>query len=573
MPNSENNNQNSLNNKANVGKAKINKKFKNKIKKLFTLSGFDYIETENHHFKIGLRVVEIDSLYIDKNILIVCEDTSTSNDIKSHIRKKHEAFDQIEKNKRIFLDWIKKEFSYNKIEQYNENQYIIKYLYFSQNELNLTKEDEQLYPLIRFVEPRYLEYFNRMAQCIHKSVKYEVYRFLNITSNQIGINTTESTQKCISATIISPKESTGINNGVRIVSFMMSAETLIKNSYVLRKDNWEDSITLYQRLIQKEKIKGIRKFLATRQEAFYNNIIVALPSNVYFLDKEDHPIDIDSIGGYGVCKMMLPDEMNSICIIDGQHRVYAHYEGETNDPYESDIANLRKKLHLLVTGLVFPNEMSDIQKSKIESSIFLDINTNAKPVPPDVLLHIKGLKDPLSDIGLARAVIEKLNKGKVFPHMFELSALDNGKIKIASIIKFALRYLVTIEPKDKKSLFDFWDGDKNNLKRLDDSEYRSYIDFCVKHITIYFSALKDSHQQEWNNPNSKLLSVISLNGFIIAYNRYIDQKNELGNFDLFNNRFRQLHTDFSRESFPYTSSQYKKFSDEILKDALLNSKR
>lgn len=573
MPNSENNNQNSLNNKANVGKAKINKKFKNKIKKLFTLSGFDYIETENHHFKIGLRVVEIDSLYIDKNILIVCEDTSTSNDIKSHIRKKHEAFDQIEKNKRIFLDWIKKEFSYNKIEQYNENQYIIKYLYFSQNELNLTKEDEQLYPLIRFVEPRYLEYFNRMAQCIHKSVKYEVYRFLNITSNQIGINTTESTQKCISATIISPKESTGINNGVRIVSFMMSAETLIKNSYVLRKDNWEDSITLYQRLIQKEKIKGIRKFLATRQEAFYNNIIVALPSNVYFLDKEDHPIDIDSIGGYGVCKMMLPDEMNSICIIDGQHRVYAHYEGETNDPYESDIANLRKKLHLLVTGLVFPNEMSDIQKSKIESSIFLDINTNAKPVPPDVLLHIKGLKDPLSDIGLARAVIEKLNKGKVFPHMFELSALDNGKIKIASIIKFALRYLVTIEPKDKKSLFDFWDGDKNNLKRLDDSEYRSYIDFCVKHITIYSSALKDSHQQEWNNPNSKLLSVISLNGFIIAYNRYIDQKNELGNFDLFNNRFRQLHTDFSRESFPYTSSQYKKFSDEILKDALLNSKR
>ena len=493
--------------------------------------------------------------------------------LKSHIRKKHEAFDQIEKNKRIFLDWIKKEFSYNKIEQYNENQYIIKYLYFSQNELNLTKEDEQLYPLIRFVEPRYLEYFNRMAQCIHKSVKYEVYRFLNITSNQIGINTTESTQKCISATIISPKESTGINNGVRIVSFMMSAETLIKNSYVLRKDNWEDSITLYQRLIQKEKIKGIRKFLATRQEAFYNNIIVALPSNVYFLDKEDHPIDIDSIGGYGVCKMMLPDEMNSICIIDGQHRVYAHYEGETNDPYESDIANLRKKLHLLVTGLVFPNEMSDIQKSKIESSIFLDINTNAKPVPPDVLLHIKGLKDPLSDIGLARAVIEKLNKGKVFPHMFELSALDNGKIKIASIIKFALRYLVTIEPKDKKSLFDFWDGDKNNLKRLDDSEYRSYIDFCVKHITIYFSALKDSHQQEWNNPNSKLLSVISLNGFIIAYNRYIDQKNELGNFDLFNNRFRQLHTDFSRESFPYTSSQYKKFSDEILKDALLNSKR
>ena len=102
--------------------------------------------------------------------MIVCEDTSTTSDIKSHIRKKHEAFDQIEKNKRTFIDWIATEFSYQDIKRYDENQYIIKYLYFSQNELNLSKEKAQLYPLIQFVEPRYLEYFNRMAQCIHKSI-------------------------------------------------------------------------------------------------------------------------------------------------------------------------------------------------------------------------------------------------------------------------------------------------------------------------------------------------------------------------------------------------------------------
>ena len=547
---------------------KVNRIFKNKIKKLFISAGFQQIKTENHHFEIGYRRAEIDSLFIYENILIVCEDTSTTSDIKSHIRKKHEAFDQIDKNKGDFLDWIKNEFSYNDLEQYNENQYLIKYLYFSQNELNFSKEEAGLYPLIKFVEPRYLEYFNRMVQCIQKSVKYEVYRFLQINSNQIGSNTTESKKKCISATIISPKESTGLNNGVRIVSFMMSADTLIKNSYVLRKDNWEDSITLYQRLIQKDKIKGIRRFLAKRQEAFYNNIIVSLPSKVYFLDDNDRQINLDSIGKYDVCKMMLPDEMNSICIIDGQHRVYAHYEGEKNDPDEIQISNLRKKLHLLVTGLVFPESMSDVQKAQIESGIFLDINTNAKPVPPDVLLHIKELKDPLSDIGIARAVIERLNREDIFLHMFELSALDERKIKTASIIKFALRYLVTIESKEKKSLFDYWDGDKIKLKELNDQEYNSYIDFCVKQIRMYFSALKDSHKQEWSDESSKLLSVISLNGFIIAYNRYIDQK-ELGNFDFFKNRFIDLHTDFTREKFPYTSSQYKKFSDEILNNALL----
>ena len=547
---------------------KVNRIFKNKIKKLFLSAGFQQIKTENHHFKIGYRKAEIDCLFIYENILIVCEDTSTTSNIKDHIRKKYEAFDQINKNKGDFLAWIKKEFYYNDIEKYSENQYLIKYLYFSQNELNFSKEEAGLYPLIKFVEPSYLEYFNRMVQCIHKSVKYEVYRFLQINSNQIGSNTTESKKKCISATIISPKESTGLNNGVRIVSFMMSADTLIKNSYVLRKDNWEDSITLYQRLIQKDKIKGIRRFLAKKQEAFYNNIIVSLPSKVYFLDENDCQIHLDSIGKYDVCKMMLPDEMNSICIIDGQHRVYAHYEGEKTDPDEIQISNLRKKLHLLVTGLVFPESMSDVQKAQIESGIFLDINTNAKPVPPDVLLHIKELKDPLSDIGIARAVIERLNKEDIFLHMFELSALDERKIKTASIIKFALRYLVTIESKEKKSLFDYWDGDKIKLKELNDQEYNSYIDFCVKQIRWYFSALRDSHKQEWSDESSKLLSVISLNGFIIAYNRYIDQKN-LGDFDFFRNRFKNLHTDFTKEKFPYTSSQYKKFSDEILNNALL----
>ena len=152
--------------------------------------------------------------------------------------------------------------------------------------------------------------------------------------------------------------------------------------------------------------------------------------------------------------------------------------------------------------------------------------------------------------------------------MFELSALDEGKIKIASIIKFALRYLVTIEPKDKKSLFDYWVGDKDKLKELNDQAYNSYIDFCVQPIRMYFSALRDSHRKEWNDSNSKLLSVISLNGFIIAYNRYIDKK-KLEDFNFFNIRFKDLHTDFTREKFPYTSSQYKKFSDEILRDALL----
>ena len=71
---------------------------------------------------------------------------------------------------------------------------------------------------------------------------------------------------------------------------------------------------------------------------------------------------------------------------------------------------------------------------------------------------------------------------------------------------------------------------------------------------------------EWNEKENKLLSVISLNGFIIAYNRQLKQ-NGLQNFQFYDNCLKKLKIDFSNDKFKYTSSQYRKFSDEILKKA------
>lgn len=222
--------------------------------------------------------------------------------------------------------------------------------------------------------------------------------------------------------------------------------------------------------------------------------------------------------------------------------------------------------------------MSSIEKSKIESEIFLDINSNSKPVPPDVLLHIKGVKDPLSDVGLARSVIERLNNytsddksnNGIFFRKFELSPLDSGKIKVASIIKYALRYLVSVKPQTQKSFYSIWEGDKKDLEQMKEESYNAYLDFCTKELNNYFKALRKNFTKEWHDPNSKILSVISINGFIIAYNKFID-KYGIRDFDYFDARFKAFkearRINFSKESFPYTSSQYKKFS-AIIFDAL-----
>lgn len=364
------------------------------------------------------------------------------------------------------------------------------------------------------------------------------------------------------------KEFTGLKNKVRIVSCMMSAEDLLNTCYVLRKDNWEESIWLYQRLIEKTKIKNIREFLATKGEAFYNNIIVALPDSVAFLDISGKYKNIDDMSNLeSNCKLVLPKEINSICIIDGQHRIFAHYESGVDNKQEQIIAKLRKQLHLLVTSLIFPHDMKPEERARIQSEIILDINSNSKPVPPNVLLQIKRIKNPIADESIAQFIIEKLNKEGIFQNLLQISSLESGKIKTASIVRFALRYLVTITPaQNKQSLFDYWEGDKEALLSIDEKAIQAYVKFCTTVLRNYFGALRKNFKSSWNDENSKLLSVISINGFIIALTRQLSV-NGIHDFDYYCEKFSNLNIDFSKEQFSYTSSQYRKFSSQILTEA------
>ena len=532
-------------------------------------AGFSYLPSNGKEFKIGFRVVELDYLFIYDNIVLICEDTCGIRKDKDHIRKKSESFQEIKNHLKEFFDWMGTTFPDSRalVEKYRPERYQVFYLYIPQNELDLTADEYALYGNLLFVEPETLSYFNRISQCIHYSARYEIFRFLGIKNEHLGSSSSEGTKTTIKAPIIYPEDVTGLQNGVRVVSFMMSAEKLLRTAYVLRKDNWEESIFLYQRLIEKEKIKSIREFLASKGEAFYNNIIVALPDSVTFEDDSSNPIPKEKIGDFQHCKLVMPDEMNSICVIDGQHRIFAHYEAPRNDKHESKIAVLRKQLHMLVTGLIFPAGMREADRKQIQSEIFLDINDNTKKVAPNVLTHIEMIKDPFSDIGLARRVIERLNKQRVFLNRFELSSLEERKIKVSSIIKFALRYLVTIKPAEgKTSIYAYWDGDKEALKQKDEAALNAYIEFCAKQIDVYFSSIRDVFKTAWNDPQSKILSVIAINGFIIALNRQL-AKNGLGDHDSYNRYFQNLNVDFSKEGFPYTSSQYRKFSGQILHDA------
>ena len=543
--------------------------FRKKIRSSFTDAGFTYFSTLDKHFPIGTRTVELDYLFLYENIIVICEDNTKQKKDIDHIRNKNESFAEIRNNKTAFLNWLSNTFpeKATMVKQYRPERYFLYYIYISQTELEITEDEKNRYSNLLFWDPETLSYFNRMAQCIQHSARYEIFRYLGLKNDEIGFSGSEGGKTTIKAPIIYPQEATGLRNGVRVVSFMMSAEKLLRTSYVLRKDSWEESMFLYQRLIEKDKVKSIRAFLAQKGEAFYNNIIVALPDNVTFEDDAGTPILVENIGDFQHCKLVLPDEMNSICIIDGQHRIFAHYEAPATEKYELQIAPLRRQLHLLVTGLIFPTEMKEPERKQIQSQIFLDINDNTKKVAPNVLTHIEMVKDPFSDIGLARRVIERLNKKRVFLNRFELSALDESKIKVASIIKFALRYLVTVTPAEgKTSLYAYWQGNKEAFQQKDEASLNDYIEFCANSIDLYFSAIRDAFKSSWNDPASKMLSVISIHGFIIAFNRQLN-KYGVSDYPFYSSCLRKLSIDFSKNGFPYTSSQYRKFSGRILAEA------
>lgn len=516
---------------------------------------------------VGPRKVEIDSLFIYENVWLICEDTVKKTNIREHIRTKNEAMCQINE---YLSDFIKELVNiapqyielFNK---YEKDRLKIFGLYISKNEISLNKEDHELFNNLIFIGPQTLEYFQWLVKGIKFSAKNEIFRFLGIKSKDLGLVSSSSSNAEITAPIIYPKEFTGIKNKVRVVSFMMSAEDLLNTCYVLRKDNWEESIWLYQRLIDNKRLKKVREFIEKKGEAFYNNIIVGLPENIAFKDAEGNFKTIEEISTLeGNCQLIIPKELNSICVIDGQHRIYAHYESGVDNVQERRISQLRKQLHLLVTGLVFPKDMKKEEIAKIQSEIFDDINSNAKSVPQNILLQIKRIKNPIADESLAQFVIEKLNKQSIFKNKLQITSLDKGKIKTASIVRFALRYLVTVAPVDgKQSLFNYWTGDKDALLSANDTAIQEYVDFCVSILRNYFGAIAKNLKTEWDNPDSKILTVISLNGFIIALTRQLSI-NGIGNFAYYDKVFTGWDFDFSKEGFPYTSSQYRKFSSEIL---------
>ena len=304
--------------------------FNSAVRTVFLRSGFDRITVAGNQFKFQGRTGELDDVFLYKNILILCEYT-IGKASSSHLGKKKFLFDEIIKNPGEWITFfrsISKDFeSLFESSNYENDDYRVRIVYCSK--LGTNEELISVYPEILYLDFPQIKYFRALTNIIHKSSRFELFKFLKLAHSEIGDAVISSAGSNTSYKgFLLPEGYSSFPRGYKIVSFYADPQTLLEKSYVLRRDSWRDPDGLYQRLLIPGKIKKMRRYLDDVKRVFVNNIIVTLPSETKLNDPEDqNNLNSDDLKKVRQVSIQIPDSFNVIGIIDGQHRVLCYHEG------------------------------------------------------------------------------------------------------------------------------------------------------------------------------------------------------------------------------------------------------
>jgi hypothetical protein len=97
--------------------------FSRKIQTTFKNVGFQYLSTNGKQRQFGSKQGELDAVFLYENIILVCEDTTSSTGLRDHLINKKVLFDEINNNRPDLISWLKQEFpdKFSAFSQYNRH--------------------------------------------------------------------------------------------------------------------------------------------------------------------------------------------------------------------------------------------------------------------------------------------------------------------------------------------------------------------------------------------------------------------------------------------------------------------
>ena len=534
------------------------------------------------------RTTEMDDIFINENIILITEYTIGSPG--THLIKKNVFYEKVLKDPRAFISFMleeeklkhfKKYYEENIEDNYSKNQLRLKILYCSKQTIS-EEHKKNVAKKITFFDYHIVKYFKSLTKIIKKSSKYEFLNFLNISFEEFGDNFKKSSlgsSNTFSGHIL-PEERSYFDEGYKIVSFYIDAESLMKRAYVLRQNGWRDidNVGHYQRMFESKKISSMRKYLTEKRRVFINNIISTISvDKIQLLDEDKNPLVINPDGQFlgknssvvTPAYIEINDECNIIGLIDGQHRTYAYHEGD--DQYEKNISKLRGVQNLLVTGILFPKTETNQKRLKFESNLFLEINSNQTNVKSQLRQEIELLITPFSTVAIGKKILAGLNKSGPLGNLIEQYWYEKGKVKTASIVSFGLKPLVKLEEiKASDSLYALWkNSEKNKLKTKNSQEFElldEYVGFCVEKIRdILIGFQSNLSKEQWStySPGTPkgLLTVTTINGILNVLRKLIENNKVLSSKEY----IKKLEGIENYNFKAFKSSQYRKLGEDIYK--------
>ena len=399
------------------------------IRSVFTQSGFSRVAgVSDKEFSFGGRAGDLDDVFIYENIIILAEYTFTKSDkISTHLLKKKILFDNIQTDEQGFLKYLDEKFpsfKEKRADSHHLSQYKIQIIYASKNKIKDTLKKSV--PNIKYFDYPVMKYFQSVVGAVKKSARFELLSFLGFDHTDVipkAASAVTPSSTAYSGSIL-PEAHSNFDEGFKVISFYVDPEALLSRTYVLRKDGWREGDGLYQRMISKGKVLSIRKHLKTKKRVFINNIIVTLPNDTKLLDNKKNTMDVDKLIKTSPVTIQLPDAYNSIGIIDGQHRVFSYHEGGS---FDAEIVKLRQRQNLLVTGIIYPAKISDIDRTKFEANLFLEINSNQTNAKSDLKHAIGLLLTPFSPPSIGKQVVNALNEQGALFDQFERHFYGHSK--------------------------------------------------------------------------------------------------------------------------------------------------
>ncbi|WP_300574340.1 DGQHR domain-containing protein [Phenylobacterium sp.] len=535
------------------------------VRSSFRNAGFARVSNvSDRQFTFDNQATDVDDVFVFENVIVLAEYTcAQSSGVGEHLKNKKHIFDKILADPTQFLSFLGNRFSGVSDQlaaNYHPQQKILKIVYCSRYDfddkykLNVPGPAYMDYPAVR--------YFAAVSDAIKRSSRYELLHFLGVDNTTVGSagKITVSTPSRDYSGSLLPEAHSHFDNGFKIVTFYADPEALLRSTYVLRKDGWRDSLNLYQRMISKTKVEAIRAYLKKQKRVFINNIIVTLPPDVRPLNDEHETVDSSTLTKTAAVTIKLPDRPNSIGIIDGQHRVFAYHETADDD---SQIALLRVQQNLLVTGIIYPPYLSEIEREKFEARLFLEINSTQTNAKSQLKQAIGLVLEPFSSESVAARVLSQLARSGPLQGVVEQHFFDTNKLKTSSIVSYGLRPLVKTTGTD--SLFAIWNHEHRDevAQGTNDAALADYVSFCVETINRVLVAIrKNLAPGRWTTDakvDGRVLATTYVNSFLITMRLLIEN-----NVSLEESALESGFSGIDEFNFAaYHSSQYNRMAEKI----------